>query len=283
MIRLAAALLLFAIGAAHAEAIVPFRAEVVAPRDFGYRIGDLLIQRVRLSAEGAPFEAAELPSPGRVGVWFERRPVRIEADADGVRWLRAEFQIINSPDEPRIVVLPSWELASATGGPALQVPAWRFAVAPIGSPSAIGELRPDRGPAPVPVGALKWRLQWSVAALLATLALWAGWLMWRNRRDAALRPFAGAQRRLRRLADDSPQAWRILHEAFDASAGRVLDRASLPTLFERQPALVPLRRDIERFYQQSERRFFADAEPVGGLSPRTLCRALGALEKASAE
>ena len=89
---------------------------------------------------------------------------------------------------------------------------------------------------------------------------------------------------LRGQADDSPAAWRTLHEAFDRAAGEVARPATLARLFARAPHLRPLHGRIERFFAQSQARFFGEA-PTSPLaqadaeSPLALCRALRRLER----
>ena len=67
----------------------PPNAIVEQPRPFGYVIGDILTQRILLQLEGHAFEPAALPPAERVGVWLERRTLRIESTTTGgAGWLR---------------------------------------------------------------------------------------------------------------------------------------------------------------------------------------------------
>lgn len=278
-------LLALAAGAAFAEG-VPLAAEVIQPRAFGHVIGDLLEQRVLLEAEGAPFQPAELPAAERLGVWFERRSARIEQDDAGRRWLAVRYQLVNAPGALQVVTLPGWQLAAAGGGPALAVAAWPLSVTPLSGETAVardglGELRPDRPPPPRATAPLRRQALLGSGALALTLAAWGGWLAWRNLRAAARRPFARALVEMRGLADDAPEAWQALHRAFDRSAGQVVASTTLARLFERQPALAPLESEIERFFRDSDRRFFAGQAVPDGVSPRALCRRLRRLEKAA--
>ena len=70
-----------------------------------------------------------------------------------------------------------------------------------------------------------------------------------------------------------------LHRAIDRTAGRVMQRTTLTTLFERAPHLAPQRELIERFYAQSTELFFGRGLPADALSVRELCRELRRLEK----
>jgi mxaA protein len=87
--------------AADAEAAAPAAAAAVAatieqPRSFGHVLGDVLTQRVLLEHEGRPLQPGALPAATRVDLWLERRPPRIETDAQGRRWLAIDYQLINT-------------------------------------------------------------------------------------------------------------------------------------------------------------------------------------------
>jgi mxaA protein len=119
--------------------------------------------------------------------------------------------------------------------------------------------------------------------LLVLLAAWLAWWLWRNAREARRRPFARAWGELRRLDDASPQAWRVLHRALNASAGHVIHAASLPALLAEAPYLRPLQQRLEDFYRESTQRFFAAdpaaPAPAGAYPLRALCRALRDAER----
>jgi mxaA protein len=168
------------------------------------------------------------------------------------------------------------------------VPAWPVGVSPITARAAPGteawQLRPDRPAPAIATGPLRLRLVLASAALAACLAAWGGWLAWRRRRDTLTQPFAAALRVLGREDGWNASAWRVLHEAFDRSAGQVLRGSTLQRLFERAPQFEPLRDRIEDFYARSAARFFGDAEAgtgAGDASPRALCRELRRVEQRS--
>jgi mxaA protein len=263
-------------------------AQVDQPRPFGHAIGDVLTQRILLVEDGRPFEPAALPGPARLGVWFERRGARIERTDDGRRWLAVDYQVVNAPQALATIRLPAWELAGSNGAAPLRVAAWSVAVAPLAPPATAASagspaLRPDRPAPAIATAPLERRLAAAALALVACLAAWGAWLGWRAWQAARTQPFARALHALRGEAGEGPAAWRTLHEAFDRTAGEVARPATLPRLFERAPHLRPLQARIERFFAQSQARFFGDAPagPTSGdaESPRALCHALRRLER----
>ncbi|MDR6855092.1 calcium incorporation protein MxaA [Variovorax guangxiensis] len=263
-------------------------ATVEQPRSFGHVLGDVLTQRVLLEHAGRPLQPAALPAAARVDLWLERRPPRIETDAQGRRWLAVDYQLINAPRALSAIALPAMKLATASG-PTLALPAWPVSIAPLTPPDAFGQgelqaLRPDRPVAPLATGAIERQLRLSLAALLAVLLAWLAWWAWRNALEARRLPFAQAWRELRRIGDPaSAQAWRVLHRALNTTAGHVVHGASLPQLLAEAPHLRPLQARLEDFYRESTQRFFAgDAaaapgEPAYPLG--ALCRALRDAEK----
>jgi mxaA protein len=257
---------------------------VQQPRPFGYVVGDVLTQRVLLRLEARGFEPASLPGAARLGVWLERRAPRIEATADGRSWLAIDYQVINAPQALTTISLPAWELKPKSGAAALRVGAWPISVSPLTprqvfAKGELEELRPDR-PAPI-IATEPIRRQiaiWS-GAFTATLVAWFGWVLWRNRRARSTRPFARALREIRQVDDTGPEAWLALHRAFDRTAGRVMQSATLAVLFERAPHLAPLRSQIEQFFDQSAELFFGTGLPASPLSVRKLCTELRRVEK----
>jgi mxaA protein len=257
---------------------------VEQPRPYGYLVGDVLLQKIRLAVAGEPVEILDLPRKDRIGVWLARRGSTIETRADGTRWLVIDYQIVNASKDVDVIALPKLHLRTR-GDPKVfvDVPDWPITVGAI-TPGTVRnqggllELQPDR-PAPmVATNVIRHQLHQSLLALVTVLLLWLGWWRWREWRASEQQPFARARRALHGLSPSSPVAWRTLHHAFDATAGRVLQPSTLPLLFERAPQYAPLRADIERFYADSAALFFGGAQPAADpLLP--LCTRLRAIEK----
>ena len=257
---------------------------VEQPRPFGYVIGDILTQRILLQLEGHEFEPAVLPRAERVGVWLERRTLRIESNDDGRRWLVADYQVINAPQGLTLVNVPAWELQAKTGGTPLRIGEWPISVSALSPRSPFGkgdlvELRPDHPAPTIATEPMRQRIAIYTGASAITLILWLGWFLWSEWRAAATRPFARALREMRRVEDSAPQAWHALHRAFDRTAGQATQTATLSDLFRQAPHLLPLRGKIEQFFVQSGERFFGAGQPAAPLSVRKLCAELRRLEK----
>lgn len=249
---------------------------VEQPRPYGYLVGDLLQQDVLLQVDGRPVEIVDLPRRDRIGVWLARRDTEILTRADGTRWMRLEYQIVNASKDVDVITLPKLHLRTTTPKLFLDVPEWPVTVGAITASTVRNQgdllpLQPDL-PAPrIDTGVLRHRLQRVLIGLAATIAGWLGWWQWREWQARAAQPFARARAALRRLDAESPEAWRVLHRAFDATAGRVLQPATLPLLFVQAPQYAPLRDEIERFYAESAARFFG-----GSTQAATDLRALAA-------
>lgn len=249
-------------------------ATVEQPRPFGYVVGDVVTQRVLLT-----FEPSELPAVQRVSIWFERRAPRVETASDGRRWLVVDYQLINAPPKLTTINLPAWQMEDKAQSALLTIPAAPISIAPLIPEASATELRPDREVSIIdPASTRMSLLAWSIA-LGITLATWLAWAQLRNWRESHNRPFARALREVQRVDETAPEAWQALHRAFDQTAGRVLQIETLPALFERAPHLRPQRADIERFFAQSNERFFGTGAQNNLVSIRALCHELRRIER----
>jgi mxaA protein len=256
---------------------------VEQPRAFGHFLGDRLQQRILLERRGISLQPIALPPAERLGVWIERLAARSESDAAGHSWLIVDYQIVNSAPTPTSVLLPAWQLkaASSGGNEVLAIPPWTIHVAPL-TPSAAPtaeSLSADRPAPPIAIEPIALRLQICLAALLTTMSSWLAWLLWRRQSAAAQEAFALAWRQMRRLPPSDPAAWYALHRAFDRSAGRAVQAASLDRLFQTAPHFAPARAEIAAFFALSEARFFSAGSTVEAMDLAALCRKLRRLER----
>lgn len=272
MKRLAATLLLAA-GLAAAQPLP--RLEVDEPRAFGYQVGDLVQRELVLHLpEGWSLDPDSLPRPGARGRPLELRRVEreLQHEGGGTRLrLVLHYQVFFAPTAVRTLEMPAFRLplAGPERGEDLRVEAWPVTVAPlvpeeVSPRNGLGELRPDRAAPRVDSAPLQRRLLlWAALAALcgAGLLLIHLGLPWWARRH---RPFGRAWDSLRRLAPQADDAqWRAacrqLHAALDATAGEVVFERTLEGFVAVRPAFAPLRDELRRFLQRSQREFFADA------------------------
>jgi mxaA protein len=263
--------------------VVPVRSPVEQPRPYGYLVGDTLVQRVRLSVDGRPVELVELPRRDRHGVWIVRRGSSLETRADGTRWLAMEYQIVNASKDVDVISLPKLSLRTTTPEVFIEVPDWPITVGAITASlvrnqGGLMQLQADRPVPTVALAPIRHRLMQVLTALGATLLLWFGWWRWREWQASRRLPFGRAQAELRGLDAESDAAWRCLHQAFDAAAGRVIQPASLGALFAARPELEAERAAIERFYAASAARFFG-GQTQGDSGLAALCARLRKLER----
>jgi len=259
-------------------------ATVQQPRPFGYVIGDLIEQRVLLERGARTLDLSALPKPGRVGAWLERRAPTVVSDSQGRAWLVVDYQLINAPQAITTINLPAWDFHLRTSGPALQVPQWPVSIHPLTQRIVVGqgglqELRADRPAPTLPTAPIVRSIELWAGALAVILALWLGWIVWRNRRAAANQPFARAAREIRVAGEQSPQAWQAMHQAFDRTAGRVVQPATLPALFQAARQFDPMRPRIEAFFAQSRQLFFGAGLPEHPISVSELCGDLRRIER----
>lgn len=263
--------LLLAALAASTQAAATIEADNPA-RPFGYTIGDIVRQTVRVRpAPGQTLVETSLPKPGRAGVWLERRAVEATPEAGGWR-IDLTYQFINVPNELRTVALPAIKLQlreaertvaeTLTESPVTIAP---LTPAVVLARAGLEEMRPDVAPPLIDTRPLVRRLAaYALAAALLGVA-WAAWYFGFGLRGRQNRPFARAERTLRRQLsrDDAPaarrEAMRTLHRAFDATTGSTLFAESLDAFFARCPAFAPAHDGVKRFFAASRAEFFADA------------------------
>jgi mxaA protein len=252
-----------------------------SPRRFGYVVGDLIERRALVSAPaGFTLEPASLPKLGTQTVWLalNRASVRDQGGTPHRYEIDLRYQLINAPTEVRSLALPGFrvrftpaaarDLGSARAPANVEAPIqeqW-VKVAPILAahvPLSAVLLRPDRPPRAL--SSTSARLTAGLSAMLAT-AIGAALIAQPTlrRRNG---PFARAHRRLRRTVLRAeragagaegvyPAALRVVHRAFDQTAGWRMFPDRLGEFLAQRRQFADLRCGIERFLDMSEREFF---------------------------
>lgn len=228
-------------------------------RPWGLLLGDEINVKVDLGAEDIQIDKSSLPQEHkRYGTWLYLKTVDQTQSQ-----LIFHYQVVNVPLKNTTIATPKFDVkrsdekwvvipsTSLTIGPALAVSA----------DSGVSDLKtkPDLKPSLIATADTMQQLKVSlIIAVFAALilALWHfGWKT-KNRQ-----PFAQAVHDLSRLkwhrsvtADD---ASRILHTAFNHTAGTVVVYGEIDKLLQLNPWLAPMEDEIKLFYKQSEQHFFA--------------------------
>ena len=271
-----------AAAAAAADAAI-LRGVADEPRAFGYQVGDVVRRTLSVEVpDGLVLDEASLPRTGARGTALElralQRSVSRAAGASRER-ITLDYQIFLAPREVRTLEMPTLTLRYE-GQPRaqeLRIEAWPLTVAPlvpveVPARNGLGELRPDQPPSLIDTEPARWRLRayaLVLAGLSGYLALVYVGLPWQGARR---RPFGRAWRELRPLwklpVQPSPLQWRAacrqLHAAFNQSAGEVLFERGVDRFIAQHAAFLPLRADIGRFLQLSQREFFAEGPREAG-------------------
>jgi mxaA protein len=292
--RFSSVALPLALLAASTQAAATIEADNPA-RPFGYTIGDIVRQTVHVTpAPGQTLVETSLPREGRAGAWLERRAVVVTPEAGGWR-IDLTYQFINVPTELRTVALPAIKLQlrepertvaeTLTESPVTLAP---LTPAVVLARAGLEEMRPDVAPPLIDTRPHTRRLAAYAltAGLLATA--WTAWYVGFGLRGRQNRPFARAERTLRRqlARDGAPaarrEAMRTLHRAFDATAGSTLFAESLGAFFARCPSFAPSHDGVKRFFAASRAEFFGEGGAQSAYDTATLlalARQLKALER----
>jgi len=248
----------------------PISITPVPPRSFGYTIGDRIERRVDIDlAPPWSLVHASLPAPGRQNAWLELVEVAAlpMAVPTGTQVeVHLVYQLLNSPAEPAVLLLPRVALRFEGGTPPVErdVPQAEVFAAPLLPAVAAGGTldtpRADRRPELIPVELLQQRLLgYALASALLLLAMFIARQIARRRRAG---PFVRACRELRRLAHApadtgrSAAAMRVVHRALDETAGHSVFLDNYEMLFAR-PYRAPLRERTSAFLRRSREQFFA--------------------------
>jgi mxaA protein len=263
-------------------------------RSFGYSIGDRIERRIDIQV-APPWSLVQsnLPTTGRQNAWFELAEVseRTDPTATGTHTeLRLVYQLLNSPQQPTVLLLPRVALRFEGGPDPVErdVPPADVFAAPLlpaeASGSTLDTPRADHKPEPIAVDPFKDRLlAYAIGAAIMLAWMFVARQIAQRRRAG---PFVRACRELRRLAhaprdaSQSDAAMRVVHRALDETAGRTVFLDNVETLFA-SPHRAPLRERTRAFLDRSRQQFFASTgEPLPFDELRDLARAWRALEAA---
>lgn len=236
------------------------RAELVAEsqldQQYGLQLGDTVTMTVTLPVSVDEIDTAALPETEvRQGPWFYLRS-HVLRDQQ----LQLQLQVMNVPVDYREVMTPRWQLRTNDDAfidierlPVVLGSAVAREIV-VGKSAMQGDL-----PAPmVETDLYQQRLTIAIAVLAFAILILFFWHLGLRPRQQL--PFARARLRIWLMSlrgkRDATAAARVLHGAFNQSAGAVVVSDRLDTLFEQCPWLQPLEDDIRHFYQHSASQFF---------------------------
>jgi len=229
---------------------------VSVDRTWGLLLGDEVNVKIDLTTLEQGIDQSSLPlEDKRYGTWLYLKTIdRTMSD------LVFHYQIINVPQKNTMIEIPIFDV-KLSNEQWITLPSTTITIGPsLAVAEGIENItaKPDMKPTLISTDDSVKRIQFLVFVAIVSgliLVLWHfGWKA-KNRQ-----PFAQAVHDLSRLkfhTVTSDQAARILHTAFNHTAGTVVAYGELDTLLKQRPWLLPLQADITLFYTQSEQHFFA--------------------------
>ncbi len=240
--------------------------EVDVDRAWGLLIGDVITVTATIPVQTDDLDLSSLPQTNkRYGVWLYLQSLQAH---DNVLTLR--YQVTNVPKQNQVVQTPEFTITTL-GNEKLIIPSTALSMGSLLVATDVDNVRdltpkPEHQPKLIDTSPLQQRLLFFVALTFILAIVWMVWHFgwtFKNRK-----PFAKAVSqisRLRWLPSKQPnQAARLLHAAFNETAGTTVVQNNIDVMLVNVPWLAPLSDEITRFYQQSEQHFFqrdAQQEP----------------------
>lgn len=242
-----------------------FDVSEIQPRSFGLRIGDKIMRTIDLQLH-KPYalKIESLPSKGRLTPWLalEVPIVDQQQTATSRRYhFQLNYQIVNIKPGTHDVDIPGFFLSYGTAKETsrLLVPAAKVSVSALLS-DAQKTLQPDQVPVIFPQHYLKGIL---AGSFLFVSLLGLAFVYWGLPFSAKTHPFATAYKKLKRLnhtQDDTGyrDALKSIHLAFNKTAEKAIFVEKLDIFFNENKHFIPLRSEIEDYFEHSRKYFFED-------------------------
>lgn len=270
--------------------------QVQTPRPFGYVIGDVIEQRIRVKTRaGIPLQPASLPTVGQLNRWLQVKQVIISSEKSNIGGdeylIILQYQLINAPQTVTMLAVPAFKLNFGTNQQTIEqtVPTWHFSAGPVRElairKDESGEyMRPFAPPGTIEDPQSRYLLYLSLSIFTvaaARLAWHAGWFPGVRGRTV----FSRAGRRIGNLnSQQMEQALSALHEAFNTLNQKPLFKGQLADFYRRHPDYRDIASELEWFFQYSERFFFGtpvQADPVDLNRIKMICRQCRQIERSS--
>lgn len=231
------------------------QATVTLDRAWGLLLGDELTATAILPENHKTLDSNAFPqTQRRVGTWLYLKDLQ-QIDST----LLFSYQVVNVPKENTVIETPIYELSDVDGN-ILTIPSSKMSIGPLLSLEKEGrlQLKPDHPPIVLPTKSYEQQLQSTLSvAIIISLVLLVWHFGWKPRNR---QPFAQAVYELSRLrwqrSKDANQPARILHAAFNQTAGTIVAHKELSQFLATTPWLASLETDIDTFYQTSSGHFF---------------------------
>jgi mxaA protein len=234
-------------------------AEVAIERNWGLLLGDEFTVTAKLPVADDQLDEDSLPgSDKRYGNWLYLKQVSLE-DAQ----LTLIYQVYNVAKQTVDITTPALRLTTVRGD-SISVPEAKLTIGPLLAsdaevPSSKVQPKPDEQAQGIDTAATEDYLLLSLAVALLSLLSLVGWhIGWKPRNRE---PFAQALFELTMMKwtgkRDVDKASRILHQAFNRTAGTIVVYSELGGLLAAASWLNDQQQQIDKFYQKSSQRFFS--------------------------
>ncbi|SNR96478.1 hypothetical protein SAMN05192560_1994 [Methylobacillus rhizosphaerae] len=238
-------------------------------RDVGYRVGDVVQQRVEIiTPAGFELDEGSLPKRRGAGAHIELRDVthHTEKVDKGIKHvLIFDWQVFRTLRDVRTIPLRDLELSFRQGEEVLvaRLQAAEILMAPMLPTMLTPEQAAPReavAPAAQPLQPILEQLGAAVFALLIAV-LYFAWrfdlLPFSAKHASPFRQAVREIRRVRKQQDALPTSVRILSRAFNEYAQSAVTQEGVQAFLARHPELQTLRTDIEQFFSATQQMFFA--------------------------
>lgn len=237
------------------------------PRNFGYTAGDVIQHRIHITIpSGTTLNTNNLPSNGVYLDWLDVLNVHVNKQSSREHNIRVDYQLSKKVKETEWLEIPGFQLGANDGSEVdgITVPSWRFSYNTI-IPSHIRDAeiiaQPAQQPQALPVQPIMMRLLAFVFAMLMCFAylLWRrGNLQFWSRNITAFQKALQALKKLPSKPDleQIEQAFRIIHTAFNQTAGETVFESQLDNFYHSHSPLTALRSETEIFFTQSRQIFY---------------------------
>ena len=260
-------------------------------RDIGYRVGDVVEQRVEvITPSGFELDENSIPKRRGAGAHIELRDFshKTENTGKGIKHILIfDWQVFRTLRDVRPIPLRALDLQFRKGGEILvaRLQPTEILMAPM-LPTMLTEEQatPREAVAPQvqPLQPILQQLGWSVVAVLVAV-LYFAWrfdcLPFKSRNASPFRRAAREIRRIRKQQNGLQDSVRLLSRAFNDYAGAAITQEGLQQFFAKHPEAQKFQGEIEKFFLAAQQMFFAGkTDTINQAEVEKLARQLSLME-----